>query len=785
MELAGLKVVMDADFSAVYSSFAQANSMLQTFAENVKAAFNGIPNFKSKFNFTSNGASQAAQDAREYGRAQREAAEAEKIRIQAQILQQKEQDRQNAKSKQAKDLYGQMVAESNALVRAYYNEAAAQIKAGNATDEARIKLEKMREAAFESQQQLSKIEQGAGRFTRQVGNYAIGTAALSQQVKQLTSEIPNFFINARIGFQSLSNNLPGIFNELTRIREANDVLKASGEKTVPVFQQLLKTFNPLNIAFGFGIGLLTAYGPKLVELVKGLFDGSEASKRAAQSQKEFQEVTKKATDTASESARQEQVNANMLYSATQNVTLSMLERKRAAQALIDIAPQIFSGLNQEAIVAGKAANAYKLLTQAIKNKIAVEVGEEQAKELLKQLQAAEKVVNTNSELLGIQEKLKSIGDQRLELSKKGFGADSKQIDDLNKEYNKLFETAKSLSGANDFTKKIFPDKKDVLSGIDAMVAAQAQYEKTVTNISSQRAKIDSLFDKSKPGTDASVNTGISDRTSEDLDDQRLRISEIYNGFIKDQTEFGEKKLSLEEEIALNSKIAGGAYEQELDRQKEAEARALNAKLEIYRDVAEKKKQIQQQENETASQYAKRAKAILEDSINQSAVMLGQGIGQLILGTTDIPNIFKGIGIMLADQVSAFGKTLIEYATAILLAKKSLAFLFSNPALGIIAGVGLVTFAEVAKSVLLKQGDQIGQTKFADGGVVYGPTNALIGEYSSARSNPEIVAPLDKLKTILKSENLGNNRAQVFIPEVTVKGQDLLIVFNRAQTYFKR
>jgi hypothetical protein len=44
--------------------------------------------------------------------------------------------------------------------------------------------------------------------------------------------------------------------------------------------------------------------------------------------------------------------------------------------------------------------------------------------------------------------------------------------------------------------------------------------------------------------------------------------------------------------------------------------------------------------------------------------------------------------------------------------------------------------------------QVMGVKFADGGIVSGPTNALIGEYVGARSNPEVVAPLDKLKSII-------------------------------------
>ena len=39
-------------------------------------------------------------------------------------------------------------------------------------------------------------------------------------------------------------------------------------------------------------------------------------------------------------------------------------------------------------------------------------------------------------------------------------------------------------------------------------------------------------------------------------------------------------------------------------------------------------------------------------------------------------------------------------------------------------------------------------KLADGGIAYGQTSAIVGEYAGARSNPEVIAPLDKLKDII-------------------------------------
>ena len=38
--------------------------------------------------------------------------------------------------------------------------------------------------------------------------------------------------------------------------------------------------------------------------------------------------------------------------------------------------------------------------------------------------------------------------------------------------------------------------------------------------------------------------------------------------------------------------------------------------------------------------------------------------------------------------------------------------------------------------------------FATGGIVSGPTLDLWGEYAGARTNPEVIAPLNKLKSMI-------------------------------------
>lgn len=51
-------------------------------------------------------------------------------------------------------------------------------------------------------------------------------------------------------------------------------------------------------------------------------------------------------------------------------------------------------------------------------------------------------------------------------------------------------------------------------------------------------------------------------------------------------------------------------------------------------------------------------------------------------------------------------------------------------------------------------------KFANGGIAYGPTLGLFGEYAGASTNPEVVAPLNKLKSIIGiNEDLGGGEVR--------------------------
>lgn len=68
---------------------------------------------------------------------------------------------------------------------------------------------------------------------------------------------------------------------------------------------------------------------------------------------------------------------------------------------------------------------------------------------------------------------------------------------------------------------------------------------------------------------------------------------------------------------------------------------------------------------------------------------------------------------------------------------------------------------------------------AQGGLAFGPTMAVVGDNKGARSNPEVIAPLDKLQSMM-----GSNTQKVVV-EGQLRGTDIFLSNQRAGTRFNR
>ena len=122
------------------------------------------------------------------------------------------------------------------------------------------------------------------------------------------------------------------------------------------------------------------------------------------------------------------------------------------------------------------------------------------------------------------------------------------------------------------------------------------------------------------------------------------------------------------------------------------------------------------------------------------------------------------------MLGVIGDLLIQMGMAAMAASK-LAKTFAIPGIGFAAGLAAFTLGTLIKAIASSVQEK-GFKKMASGGIVSGPTTALIGEYPGARSNPEVVAPLSKLKSMI-----GGGAMQ---GEFVLRGQDLVVALQRAE-----
>ena len=97
------------------------------------------------------------------------------------------------------------------------------------------------------------------------------------------------------------------------------------------------------------------------------------------------------------------------------------------------------------------------------------------------------------------------------------------------------------------------------------------------------------------------------------------------------------------------------------------------------------------------------------------------------------------------------------------------------ALGPIGAVAAVASGKALGSVVKAL---LSRVSLAGGGIVSGETLVRVGEYPNARVNPEVIAPLDKLKSLIGG-------GEGYIAEARISGDDLLILVDRAERRLNR
>lgn len=179
----------------------------------------------------------------------------------------------------------------------------------------------------------------------------------------------------------------------------------------------------------------------------------------------------------------------------------------------------------------------------------------------------------------------------------------------------------------------------------------------------------------------------------------------------------------------------------------------------------------------AKQFNTELGAIMNEGLNNMAVGIGEALGAAISGSGSLlQNLSSVLLGTLGQMATQMGKLAIHIGLGVKGIKEALKSL--NPAVAIAAGIALVALGKFASNQSAKiAGKQ--PTAFANGGIVSTPTMGLVGEYPGARSNPEVIAPLSKLKGMLGNNNNASN-VQVG-GSFELRGQDLIVALERANS----
>jgi len=161
------------------------------------------------------------------------------------------------------------------------------------------------------------------------------------------------------------------------------------------------------------------------------------------------------------------------------------------------------------------------------------------------------------------------------------------------------------------------------------------------------------------------------------------------------------------------------------------------------------------------------KNIIEGTLQDMAVAFGETLGQSLAGASfDIRSVIGP----LADALIQFGKLAVQVGIAALGIKAALKSL--NPAIAIAGGIALIALGTFVKS-------KLAAPALAQGGLATGPTMALVGDNRNARVDPEVIAPLSKLKSMMGDMGIGGTL------ETRISGNDLIILLNRSQKGLNR
>jgi uncharacterized protein with ATP-grasp and redox domains len=533
-----------------------------------------------------------------------------------------------------------------------------------------------------------------------------------KNIKPGADQATNALMNMGRVVQDAPYGFIGIANNINPLLESFQRLKAETGTTGGAIKALVGSLAGgagLGIAVSVATSLIVAFGDKLSFSSKEVEEAKKANEELAKS---LESIDKSAT----QSSQKEIASMQVLVRVAQNGSKAMSLRLDAVKELQKEFPDYFGNLSKEKILYGDLTPVINQTTEALMKQAMAQAATAKAGEIGAQLlDVSQKRLTAQAALNAAQAKYnEAIKDKGIGQGIVGFIT---SVENAKKAYNAL----------NDQYLELQLQQATFLGQAENLTTT---IKTTTTATGGQTKEIKKLKEELK-------------NTLPTLEEYLKLSRQIYDltktAVITPTIDLSVKPITQDK---LNKAVPTGV--------------SIDVPLNItltQKQIDDLKKKIKL--DELVGDFEEKATKILQDTISGMFETIGEAIGE---GKNPFAAMFK----VLSDGIKQMGKALIEFGVQAGIIQKVLhAGILSTPAgpfIAIAAGIALEALGAALQA----------HTKMQHGGIVTGPTRALIGE-----AGPEVVFPLDRLREFIQPA-----QAQVVVLETRVRGSDIWLSQSR-------
>lgn len=554
-----------------------------------------------------------------------------------------------------------------------------------------------------------------------------------------------------------------------------------------------------------GLLISTGIGVAIAGVATAINAFSDAADKAAEKEREladefkaFKKEIRDVGQATGENAQKEIAALDKLYNIAKDETKSKKERTTAIKEMQGLYPAYFSALSSETIDVKKLTTGYDNLRDSILQTARARAAES-------------KIEENTGRLIDVEQQIKAKQEQVAQLEK-AYGEAERNYNKARTDYNNEVNNRSWFVSAAMAGEKVQPITPSQLSMQDAagsltkyrnqLKAAQGELATLVNRQTELNAANQELADivKNTPAIKVTGNTGNETET---------KTPSVVNENAKTLREITDNIRILNDELQDASTDEVALINQQI--------KAWNAKADAIRNAGEIAEQTAINTGQALREGWGGIKGIgssiegitesLKGNGNAWQTVVGVvdgflglyegfqtiiGVIELLTGVSTVHTAAKGAeavaettaasaraGAAVSDGIASgavVAANKLETASwKQLAAAKYMAAHASIPFAGFGIGAGFVAAME---GVIAAVGNI---PALAEGGIASGPTLAMVGEYAGASGNPEVIAPLDKLRGMLAGPttlDFGNVKFEI-------EGRKLVAILAKENEHKKR